>query len=59
MVRTTAGRSGPTVLVTATDAGASNLITAVKTQFGLVSKADKASLDILIVDHIDETPTGN
>jgi uncharacterized protein (TIGR03435 family) len=51
--------AGPTVLVTATDAGASHLIAAVKTQLGLVLKANRASLDVLVVDHIDETPTGN
>lgn len=51
--------AGPNRPAVATEAGAAHLIADVQKQLGLVLKANRAPLEVLIVDHMDQTPTGN
>jgi uncharacterized protein (TIGR03435 family) len=51
--------AGPTRPAVATEAGAAGLTASLQTELGLVLKANKAPLEVLIVDHMDETPTAN
>jgi uncharacterized protein (TIGR03435 family) len=53
------GRGAGPAAVIATEAGAAHLIESVRTQLGLVLKANKAPLEVLVVDYMDETPPSN
>jgi uncharacterized protein (TIGR03435 family) len=36
-----------------------SIFTAIKQQLGLILKADKVSVDMIVIDHADRTPTEN